>query len=379
MTWRVRFAGVLAVALFVIFAFSYVRFYINPKPHGVIVFIAPGLSPELMQEARCRQAGQKLDALEGGESATFVTSKLSGKDPVDPRSLLSILASGQEVPQGEIGINLQGKKTDTLLYQAQRESRTVGVVSSTDLSSPGISAFYTHLKKPEHLEDLGIGAFDSTTINVILTAGGQLFNVIEQAKSRDLVKEATKEGYQIAYDKNMLEAVPTWLSSRRLMGVFGQDRLLYTPSSNGEEKKTEEVTLALLVRRAIQTLQFNISGYFLVVDHHALAVAIINHDREQAVREVLELDRAMKDARDYAGKNTLIFLYSPYQVSEAKWGENPDLITFSLSSEKLRKELDFKHYVKPGLGWLTINGEDSPVLPAFMDVTDIYKIIAEKL
>ena len=62
-----------------------------------------------------------------------------------------------------------------------------------------------------------------------------------------------------------------------------------------------------MVRRAIELLQYNTSGYLLVVDAGLMRKAAQENNAERTFRQTIELDRAVAVARNYAGpKSTVI-------------------------------------------------------------------------
>ncbi|NCW28631.1 MAG: hypothetical protein EBV83_10160, partial [Verrucomicrobia bacterium] len=61
-----------------------------------------------------------------------------------------------------------------------------------------------------------------------------------------------------------------------------------------------------MVRRAVETLAYNLLGYFLVIDHPLVSAAAGQNRADLAARQIQELDRAVDTARKYAGKNALI-------------------------------------------------------------------------
>ena len=63
-----------------------------------------------------------------------------------------------------------------------------------------------------------------------------------------------------------------------------------------------------MVRRAVELLQFNRSGYFLVVDVGLMRKAAEKNNGEQTLAETMELDRALAVAQRFAGGGSTIFV-----------------------------------------------------------------------
>jgi alkaline phosphatase len=91
----------------------------------------------------------------------------------------------------------------------------------------------------------------------------------------------------------------------RLLGLFAPNDL---PFTDEVAARTEQPSLADMVRRAIELLQVNRHGYILVVDAHLMASAAWQNLGERTLRETAELDRAVQVGREYAGSNAAIIV-----------------------------------------------------------------------
>lgn len=297
--WRVRFVGILIILLFAGFAFYYFRLYVSPKKYGIILFVAPGTTPELFAEA----SKQHLEALSNANQTIIVQGNPQG----DYASLMTFLASGARTEPGRLGIDSDGHQLDTLLYRAQRKGRNVGIISSTTLTSPGVAAFFSHTTDAFDKVHIALQIFDSTSMDMILGADGEIFNEVQKTMGRDLFKEAGALGYHILRAKDDLEDFQAWLP-RKIFGIFSEGDLPFR-----SDPVPDIPILSDLVRRAIQKLQYNLGGYFLIIEHGLVAKATL----EDTPQEIVELDDAVKTALAYAGKNTLVMVYFP--SSELGW------------------------------------------------------------
>ena len=78
--------------------------------------------------------------------------------------------------------------------------------------------------------------------------------------------------------------------------------------TNQLAEKSEQPSLADMVRRAIELLQYNPSGYLLVVDAGLMRKAAQENQAERTFGETVELDRAVATARRYAGSGATIIV-----------------------------------------------------------------------
>jgi len=387
--WRPQLIALSILLAFVGFSYSYVRYFVRARTHSVIVFFVPGASSELLALAQARDPNRTLAGLDHADGMAFVESQSSDQLTGNAAGLASFLATGQPSPAGRLSLRYDGKPADTLLYEAQRRGRAVGIVSSGPITSPGVAAFYSHQADASVAGTVAQQLLDTTRIDLILGGGREIFTSEKKAGRRDLEKEAEKLDYTLVFDRAGLESFPAW-NTRRLLGLVASDSLPLAIA--GGEAGT--IQLADLVRRAIQTLAYNLLGYFLVVDHPLVATAAGQNQAELAVRQLHELDRAVETARKYAGKNTLILVYCPYAIGGFQFLEKPKdnssgsrrLSPLSWHNGPGKKGSDPTAYTtgrvaspSAGFGWVIAFGRGSEKISGIMNPGELHAILSRQL
>ena len=119
---------------------------------------------------------------------------------------------------------------------------------------------------------------------------------------RDLLLEARQRGYDIVRTREELESTPGWRSPQ-VFGIFAEGDLAFAEDAS---RYPSQPTLSDLVRRAIELLQFNNRGYFLVVNAGLAGRAAQVGRGESLLREIAALDEAVETARKFAGEKALI-------------------------------------------------------------------------
>ena len=108
----------------------YVHTYVEPKPHGIILFVVNGLDQALLQKARqqseARGAMLHIDQL---NKIASLEVKGFGQLVPDEAAASTALASGRRVQNGYFGRNASDQRLDTLIYAAQRAGRATGLVT----------------------------------------------------------------------------------------------------------------------------------------------------------------------------------------------------------------------------------------------------------
>ena len=219
--WRPQLIALAILLAFVGFSYSYVRYFVRSRTHSVIVFFVPGASSELLALAQARDPNRKLSGLDHADSMAFVESQSSDQLTGDAAALASFLATGQPSPAGRLSLQYNGKPADTLLYEAQRRGRAVGVVSSGSITSPGVAAFYSHQPDASVSATVAQQLLDTTRIDLILGGGREIFTTEKKTGRRDLEKEAEKLDYTLVFDRAGLESFPAWNTRRPRAGRAG--------------------------------------------------------------------------------------------------------------------------------------------------------------
>jgi alkaline phosphatase len=313
----------LAVAIFIFAAFIgiaslYLRFYMTPKTHGIILFVANGYDISLINRARLQAAkkGQTLNMDKLRQIALLTTRGLN-ENVADDAASATALASGELSLNGFVGYNSIGQRLDTLIYAAQRSGRLTGLVTTNSLTSTTATAFYsTKRGDPDDPYRNTAELIDSSNIDVILGGGKNYFMPVSvknpkgRTDRRNLIDDADRKGYEVIMTRRALEAVPRW-PQRRVLGLFSDESFIFSSLTQGT---MNQPSLADLTRRAIELMDLHIGGYFLVIEHGLIENAARRNLTELALNEVSALDQAIQVAINYAGKKSIVLCTSNFSL-----------------------------------------------------------------
>ena len=388
---RPQLIALAILVAFIGFSYSYVTYFVRARTHAVIVFVVPGASPELLALAQSRHPSQSLPGLDQADSMAFVETQSSNQLTGDAAALSSFLATGEIGPANQLSLRYDGKPADTLLYEAQRRGRAVGIISSGAVTSPGVAAFFAHQPDASVSGTVANQLLDSTRIDLIFGGGMEVISSEKKNGRRDLLKEAEKLDYTMVFDRSGLESFPAW-NTRKIIGLFAPGDL---PLSGAQEGGPGTIRLADLVRRAIETLAYNLLGYFLVVEHPLVATAAGQNQAELAVRQLHELDLAVDTARKYAGKKALILVYCPYSVGGFQFLEaptakkdpgKPRLPTLSWhngpgrsSSDPVGVRTGRPGAASAGFGWAAAYGKGADEVRGIMNAGQLHAVLERQL
>jgi alkaline phosphatase len=309
MKWRNQLLALFCLVLFAAFGVFYFQHWVVQKPFGIILFVGEGLASSRMAATRVFAGGADVPlSLDSMPHVALVTNYSNDFATPDAAAAAAAMATGRKVNNRSTGVEPSGATVPTLLELARRSGRATGWVSDGKITNPTAAAFYGHTAEPAAPLEVARQLTDTSGIDLVLGGGAQDF--LPETKDgnrkdgRDLLSEIRRKGFDVARTKAELEAIPGWRRPK-LFGLFASGELAYADQI---EARREQPSLPDMVRRAIELLQYNRSGYLLVVNARLMRTAAEQNDGEHTLAETAELDRAVAVALRYAGEKSTIIV-----------------------------------------------------------------------
>ncbi|HEY0258086.1 MAG TPA: alkaline phosphatase [Candidatus Methylacidiphilales bacterium] len=328
------------LTLFAGFAYLYVNTFVRKHQHAVILFVVNGLDLNTLnmtrqQIGRAPVQSEADDPLVGdARRRVAYRSGILNLDSFWDIALLGIqqpgqpvpdegvdataLACGQRVDNGFVAVNNRNEPLRSLIYSAEQAGRATGLVTTSSLVQPTPVAFYSTIKgKVEPYRNAGDLLYSG--INIILGGGEQYFvpatstNELGRPDGRNLFDEAKGRGYTLVHSREELNNVSAW-RTRQLLGTFAPDQFYFAAL---QPEHSRQPSLAEMTRVSISSLNYNIGGYFLVVEHGLVARAAEQNFSKLAVNEAAEVDEAIRLAVEYAGPDALVIVTNDYSLGGA--------------------------------------------------------------
>lgn len=309
MKLRNQLLALFCLLVFIAFGFLYFHKWVEQKPFGIIIFVTDDLGSNNIATARLYNGGADSHlTLESLPNVAILSNYANDFAVPDTASSASTLATGVKVNKGAISVDSKGKAIASILELAKQKGRSTGLITNGSITDPGVAAFYAHAASANDPQALAQQFADSAKINVIMGGGSPALtpesNGGIRKDGRDLALELRDKGTLVVRSKAELENAASFLNSD-LAGIFGNDAM---PYSDKIESGNQQPSLSDMVRRGIQFLQYNTSGYVLVVDCELPGRASLQNDGEHAVSELVAMDKALKTAMEYAGDKSLIIV-----------------------------------------------------------------------
>ncbi|MGH2616191.1 MAG: alkaline phosphatase, partial [Thermomicrobiales bacterium] len=258
------------------------------------------------------------------DPATFVT---------DSAAAATALATGVKTQNGCVAIDCEGQERPTILELAKASGRSAGLISTCQITDATPAAFAAHVPHRADQSEVARQYIERTGVDVILGGGAVHWfpsgsalpaDLTLDAPWRgigmdgDLVARARALGYEFVADGNALRAS---LERRRrepggpLLGLFaGQEFFVQTAEDLGAVYDPP-VSLADLTSAAIEILERNPRGFFLMVEESAIDRMAHRNNAPLTLKGVLELDRAVQVALAFADRSpdTLIVVTADHE------------------------------------------------------------------
>ena len=307
MKWRNQLLALFCLVLFAAFGVFYFRHWVVQKPFGIILFVGEGLAPARLAPTRLYAGGADTPlALDSMPYTALVTNYSGNFAAPDRAAAATAIATGVKVNNKSAG-GVSRAEVPTLLELARQAGRATGLVTDGKITNPTAAAFYA---KSDAAAQLDPARHVIETGKIDLVLGGGTEDFLPERKEgnrkdeRDLLAEIRQKGFDLVRTRAELETIPGWRRPK-LFGGFARAELAFADQM---EARGEQPSLADMVRRAIELLQYNRGGYFLVVDAGLMRKAAERNDAEHTLAETVELDHAVAMARRYAGAKSTILV-----------------------------------------------------------------------
>jgi len=336
MKWRIVLTVLFVLTLFAGFADLYVNTFVRKHQHAVILFVIDGLDLNTLNLARQQSGrtpvrGEPDDPLIGDTrrrvayrsgmlnldtfwNIALLSIQQPGQPVPDEGVNATALACGQRVENGFVAVNNRNEALRSLIYVAEQTQRATGLVTTSSLVQPVPVAFYSTTNgTPDPYRNANDLLYSG--IDVVLGGGEQYFipahtgNEEGRHDGRNLLEEAKGLGYTMLHTRDELNNVSTW--KHKLFGIFTPGQFDF-PSLQPNHPK--QPSLAEMTRVAISSLNYNLEGYFLVVEDGLAARAAEQNLGRLAVNDVAEADEAIETAVEYAGPDALVMVTNNYSL-----------------------------------------------------------------
>ncbi len=294
----------------------------DPKIKNVIVLIGDGMGPSYMTAHRYMKDNPKTFEMESTEFDNhFVgTQKTYPEDEhqniTDSASAATAMSAGVKTYNAAIAVDNDQAEVKTVLEQAKEQGKSTGLVAISEITHATPAAFGAHDISRKNMDAIANDYFDEKIngkhkVDVLL--GGGVNNFVR--KDRNLTEEFKKSGYSYVTDREQLLND----KSDQILGLFAPGGLDKMIDRNEKTPSLEEMTNA-----AINRLNKNDKGFFLMVEGSQIDWAGHDNDVVGAMSEMEDFEKAFKAAIEFAkkDKHTLVIATADHSTGGFSLGVN---------------------------------------------------------
>jgi alkaline phosphatase len=308
----------------------------RPIARNVILLIGDGMGQAHRFAAQLLAAGRNgrlaMDRLPYlGQMGTTSADAMSFV--TDSAAAATAIATGAKTFNGSVSIDQNGRELTTILELARASGRSVGLVSTCQITDATPAAFAAHVPHRADQSEVARQYIDRNRVDVILGGGAAHWYpwgatlppaLAADASCRgigadgDLVALARETGYEFVADATGLRAS---LDQRRrklggpLLGLFAAQEFFVQSAEGFGAVYDPPVALADLTSAAIEILDQNPRGFFLMVEESAIDRMAHRNNAPLMLKGVLELDRAVQVALAFADRapDTLVVVTADHE------------------------------------------------------------------
>jgi alkaline phosphatase len=214
------------------------------------------------------------------------------------------MATGEKTNNGMISISPEGEELETILQASKEAGKAAGLVATSTIThaTPAVFGSHTEARNDEHLI---APQYLENEIDVIFGGGKNIFLPESEGgeqEERHLINEFEEAGYQFVENRDeLLEN-----EADKVIGLFAEGAL----APELERDQTDEPSLAEMTESAIDVLDQNDEGFFLMVEGSQIDWAGHANDAVWAMSDTEAFEEAVTAAVEFADQDgeTLIVM-----------------------------------------------------------------------
>lgn len=253
----------------------------------------------------------------------------ANSEVTDSAAAGTAMATGVKTNNGMVGVTPDGKEVDSILDAAEDAQKSTGLVATSTITHATPAVFGASVTSRGDQALIAPQYFENG-VDVILGGGRDFFlPTSEGGKQSDenLIEKATADGYQYVTNLDELTAA----TGEKVLGLFADEAM----ASELERGETDQPSLADMTGAAIDALEQDKDGFFLMVEGSQIDWAGHAHDAAWAMHDTKAFDKAVEVAIEFAKQDgkTLVVVAGDHETGGMSVGSNG---VYDLKAEVLR-------------------------------------------
>ncbi len=331
------------------------------KPKNVILLIGDGMGLSQVSYAIVN-ANERMN-FERFKQLGMSKTAASNHKITDSAAGATALSTGKKTYNGAIAVDDNKQALPTILELAEKKGMATGMIATCAITHATPASFIAHRESRELYEDI---ALDFLNTEIDLFIGGGLDHFNKRKDNKDLVQALKDREYNVITSVNDLYS---YNSPKKLAALIAPKHL--TTMTDGRGNYLEKAT-----ELGINILSKDPDGFFLMVEGSQIDWGGHANDAEYVRTEVMDFDRAIKVALDFAERdgNTLVIVTADHETGGLALSGNEE--------DKTQNKIEAKFTTKNHTGVMVpvySYGPGSEKLEGIFENTFIFNVMKESL
>jgi alkaline phosphatase len=283
----------------------------NPEVKNVILLIGDGMG--LSQITYAMQSGVDRMNFERFQSIGLLKTSSSSHKITDSGAGATAYSTGQKTYNGAIGVDSLKRSLPTILELAEKKGLSTGLVATCAITHATPASFIAHQASRDSYDAIAAD-FLKTDVDVFI--GGGLDNFNKRSDKLDLITALNDRNYEVITD---LSKLYTYAGDKKIAALVAPKHL--AKMQDGRANYLPTVT-----ELSLNKLAKNPNGFFIMIEGSQIDWGGHANDAEYIRQEVIDFDKAIGIALDFASKNknTLVIVTADHETGGFALSGNED-------------------------------------------------------
>lgn len=281
------------------FVGTYPQKFKGKKPKNIILLIGDGMGVAQLYSGLTANKGKLF--IENCKYIGFSKTASSDRYVTDSAAGATALATGVKTYNGAIGVDPDGNPVRNIVEEASEKGISTGLVATSSITHATPASFVAHQRSRRLEEEIAVDILNSD-IDVFIGGGYNFFS--NRKDERSLIKDLIDKGFTVERELSNIEK----FTGNKLAG--------FTAAGGNGRLAVRGNMLPISTQTAINILQKNKKGFFLMVEGSFIDSGGHGNNTIQVIEEVLDFDKAVGKALDFAAKDgrTLVIVTADHET-----------------------------------------------------------------
>ncbi len=288
----------------IIFFVLYSTALFGASAKNVILFIGDGMGQAQVLAARvCAYGPEGRLNMERLEHFGYVTTYSNSSFVTDSAAAATAIATGHKTRNNTVGQGEYGQEYESILELAKKMGKATGLVTTAEVTHATPAGFAAHEANRHEAKAIARDYLNGAQPDVLFGGGAGVW-------TSNLLEEAKKLDYSVVFTKKELDTLdPSGV--KKILGLFAKSHIAFALERGNQEPSLKEMTL-----KALEILQRDRDGFFLMVEGGRIDHAGHSNDFSRLIPEVLDFDEAIRTVMSKleASKDTLMIVTADHET-----------------------------------------------------------------